>query len=552
MKGAVDWVDTEVELPVTTAKPGPLTLTAPQRGILEAYDRPDTNQLTLMMSSQIGKSMLMLVIMGWHMAEYPTQIMLVQATRDSMRRFMVEKLWPLVASNPTLSSKVDPRVINTFAPTIIDYTDGMVFTAWSGSKAMMRSTTAELVIADEVDIYEPTADYSDPLDMLRQRGTTFGSSRKLVIASTPIDADESLVKREYDRGSQCVWMVPCPHCELKHELIWESVRGGNLYCPGCGVWIEEGDRLRAVENGEWVENGGKGPVVEGGPHNPNQSFHLSQLYSQFVTLETTASILKSDQSNIRSFTTQVLALGYETKVKLESASDHVDLLFTSSTKDPRITALTMAVDVQKNRLEYQIIRWDGLLPRIHQHSIITNGGWDQWWGALADVIRRINPDMTFIDRGYRTTDVRSAVSKHLARESLMEKVRLIRGSSSPDYVAGDLVQRGPGWKIRPLDLELNTNAGKEMLHDMIVGHGISFNVDMVPIDFASQITSEELKMVTRGQREVPRWVKRHSRAKNEALDCAVYNICARYSLGVEYRRVYNEDKLRGELKEIIA
>ena len=85
---------------------------------------------------------------------------------------------------------------------------------------------------------------------------------------------------------------------------------------------------------------------------------------------------------------------------------------------------------------------------------------------------------------------------------------------------------------------------------MIVGHGISFNGDSVPPDFASQITAEELKLVMRGQREVPRWVKRYSRARNEAMDCAVYNISARYFLGVEYKRIQGK-KLKGELKSLL-
>ena len=239
MKGLVEWAETEVQLPITTPRPGPLRLTAPQRAILSAYDDPLTRQLTLMMSSQIGKSMLMLIIIGWHMAQYPAQIMMAQATRDSMRRFMMEKFWPLVGSNSTLSGKVDPKVVNTMAPSVVDFIDGMMFTAWSGSNAMMRSATAEVVVGDEVDIYKPTADYASPVDMIRQRGTTFGDTFKLVIASTPIDAEESTIASEYEGGSQSKWHVPCIHCGEFHELVQESIRAGILYCPACGVAIQE-------------------------------------------------------------------------------------------------------------------------------------------------------------------------------------------------------------------------------------------------------------------------------------------------------------------------
>ena len=537
MKGLVEWANSEVQLPITTPVPGPLTLTAPQRGILEAYDSPGTRQLTLMMSSQIGKSMLMLLIMGWHMSEYPAQIMLTQATRDSMRRFMVEKVWPLTASNPTLREKIDPKVVNTMAPTVIDYTDGMVFTAWSGSPAMMRSATAEVVIADEVDVYKPTADYANPVDMLRQRGTTFGNTFKLVVASTPIDVEESTIGAEWEQGAMWKWHVPCYHCLISHELVQENIRNPRLYCPSCGAAIEEGQRLEIIEEGAWV--------ADGDPESENQSFHLSQLYSQFISLEQTSKKLKTDRSNLRAYTTQILALPYETKVKKESAADHVDLLFTPGITDEPPTVITMSVDVQGNRLECQTVHWWGLLPRVHEHRLIDQGEWNQWWAGLADMIRGVKPDMVFVDRGYKTTDVRVAVEQFLGPEVQRDLVRLIRGSSSPDYpTTGDLVKTKTRGKARPLDLELDTNTGKEMLHDMIVGHGISFNRPLVPKDFATQITAEELKLVMRGQREVPRWVKRHPRMRNEALDCGVYNICARYHLGVEYRRVVG-----GETKE---
>ena len=539
MKSITQWVDDEVRLPVTTPVPGPLVLTAPQRGILQAYEDPSIDQISLMMSSQSGKSMLMLVIVGWHMAEYPVQIMLTQATREAMRRFMTEKLWPLIASNPALVHKVNPKVINTMAPSIVDYLDGMMFTAWSGSSAMMRSATAELVIADEVDIYKPTADYTNPLDMLRQRGVAYGRAFKLVCASTPIDAQESTIEAEYDAGSQNKWHVPCPHCSHAHEIVWDNIRATRLYCPSCGAEIAEDQRLDAIEQGQWVSQGED-------RDSRNQSFHLSQLYSPFVPLAETAGKLNPDRTNLRSFTTQILALPYQTTVKAESAADHVDQLFgpwqdfnTAPDAGGHLnpSVITMAVDVQKSRLEYQVIHWAGLLPRVHQHAKIEGGSWDQLWARLGEAVASVGPDMVFIDRGYRTVEVRTAVAHYLERAVRRGRIRLIRGSSSPEYTAtGDLVKTRARSRTNPLDLELDTNTGKEMLHDMIVGHGISFNPDLTPADFASQITSEELRMVMRGHREVPRWVKRYSRIPNEALDCAVYNICARYYLGVEYRR----------------
>ena len=490
--------------------------------------------------------MLMMCVLGWHMEEYPAQVMFVQPTRDSMRRFMTEKLWPMVAGNPQIRSKIDPKIVNTLAPTVINYSDGMVFTAWSGSNAMMRSATAEVVVADEVDLYKPTADYANALDMLTQRGEAYGDAYRLIVASTPVDESESIIEAEYDAGTAFVWLVPCPHCSLEHEIEWENVVKLRLYCPGCGAEIDERQRLAIIEAGYW-----KSKDDTKDPDGPNRSFHLSQLYSQFQTLEATAKRLNEDGSNLRSFTTQVLAKAYSSTVKKERAVDYVDLLFRDSTETVPPTAVTIAVDVQKDRLEAQVMHWWGLLPRVHQHRIFSGASWDMNWLNLSGYLRMHDPDIVFIDRGYKTVEVRTAVESYLSDFIRYGIVRLIRGSQNPDYVRhADLVHKRET-SARPYDLELDTNVAKEMLHEMIVSQGITFNVSQVPDDFAAQITCEELRMVMRGMKEVPRWIKRHSRAKNEALDCAVYNICARYYLGVEYVTV-DRSAVRGKLLDLMG
>ena len=424
-KSLLEWAESEVLLPLTTSHPGPLKLTAPQRGILGAYERRTTRQLTLVEASQLGKSMKMLVILGYHMAVYPLQIFFAFPSRETHGRFVQEKLWPLINANDVLRMKTAHQAQGR-TPSSIDYTDGMVIIGYAGSKAMMVSATAELVIADELDLFRPKI--QDPLSVLEQRTKSYQGTAKIVVCSTPTLKGSSAIWEAYEAGSQGKWLIPCPHCVTEFEITWECietwiedevegpVRRGKLNCPSCGEHVTDEGRWMQIEKGRWEHQR---------PDSNNQSFHLSRLYSPYMTMNEIAADLKPDGSNEEVFTNNTLALPYEKTINMEDAAEYVDKAYRLPPQPWKPNILTMSCDVQGDRLEVQTMEWDGFIPHVKEHRIFRSK--DEVaiklegtriakhdWGSLADLIKQRQPDLCFIDAGFATRRNRARLTYILA------------------------------------------------------------------------------------------------------------------------------------------
>ena len=539
----VDWSEDNILLPSLTPLPGPLKLTAPQRAILRAYDDPRVRQVTMMTGNQVGKSLILLAILGYHIAEAPRLALLVMPTIAVRNRFMREKFVPLVNSTPAIDRAVKRTERGQIPLDIIPYDRGDIHTAYSGSSTSLESVTASLVLADEVDGYRHLIDGQHPVDALHARIATFGRAGKLVVASTPtLPEDETMIGAEYLKGSQSKWYVPCPHCQFEHTLEWDNVYKGKLYCPSCSHELTERQRVLAIS---W------GRFVDGADNVDHKSFHLSQLYSHLIPLSQTVKTLAEGRMTKRGFTTRVLGIPYKATALEPLEVDDLASLYQTE-YEARTSAVTAAVDVQKDRVEYQVVYWSRMFPRVQVHQAIykpKEGPASGVYGALAKALAVHKPDMVFVDVGAFTDEVREAARRQLRRLAIRKRLHLVRGSTHPEYdgdQSGDLVLQRKN-KANPLDLWLGTNVGKEIVHEWLATGDISINPSGVPADFSEQLLSEELRVYARRNGEEGlRWTKKGG-VRNEGLDCLVYNLCARHHLGIAYDRKARIDAARAML-----
>ena len=538
--GVVEWAESGIVLPPGTPRPGRLKLQSWQRGVLDSFDDAGVRQVTMMLSAQIGKSLLALVIVGYHIARRPVPIMIATPGIDTTKRWIVEKLEPLVESSKEVHDRVVRTRYDKMSHTGVEFAGGHLFFAHSGSMASMRGLTAPLVIADELDAFRASLDVSNPVDMLRQRGAAY-RSRKLVLLSTPTTKDSSLIEAQYKRGSASRWFVVCEACGADYTFAWEQVRGGKMYCPSCGGHIDEDMRGRMVESGEWRGTNAK-------PQAGHVSFHINQLYSHWRTIEETAA--DYDPNAPRGFMTQVLAEPYRELALEPIPADVVLGLFTPS-PETEPDCVTASVDVQGTWLEWQVMEWRGLECRVIRHDKVgmdryatqrRDELWEDLWPRLADALGEYTIDALFVDAGYKTTEVRHMSHLYLSAYLDADCLRLVRGSTASDEATtGDII-RSEGPKGREFDMMLGVGPAKVWLHRAMSEGHITFQSGAVPEDawghpqpFVDSLLSEELELVvSRSGREVERWRKK--RARNEALDCAAYNVAARYWLGEDYVR----------------
>ena len=396
----VEWAEENILLPALTPQPGPLKLTGPERAILSAYADPDVRQITMMMANQVGKSLVLLVILGYHMAESPMASLLVMPTMAVRDRFFKQKFEPLVNSTPVINRVVQRTERKAIPTDTVLYEGGEIHTAYSGSATSLETVTVRYVLADECDGYRFLIDGQHPIDALHPRIATFGRWGKLVLASVPSrEVEDSIIARECDKGSGGWWYISCPHCVFEHTIEWENIREARLYCPSCGAEISDRERLERIDAGRYIEER---------PNPTHKSFHLSQLYSHLIPLSEIAAILPEGRMTKRGFTTRVLGIPYKANALAPLAEDDLRGLYQMEYSG-RVSAITAAVDVQKDRLEYQVVSWSRMFPRVVVHKRIFRAPGDKpkaVWRAAYKAIARFQPDMVFVDVGgvYRRSE----------------------------------------------------------------------------------------------------------------------------------------------------
>ena len=529
----VPWAESNIVLPQDTAYPGPLRLHSYQREILEAFQDPSVLSIAMMLSSQIGKSTIGLIMLAYTILRHPRPIMLVQPTANDIKKFLHDKFEKLVDSTPELREAVASKrgSDGVYNQINIDYRGGHITLAHSGSASSLRSSTDALVIADEVDLYPTSVDSSDPLDPLRQRAVTFGRDAKLVIISTPTTQGESVIEREFEQGDRRRFWVPCGKCSHEQTLEWESVELTTVAgrrkplaeykCSGCGEgWTDE-ERRVYVDRGEWRSEG---------EASERRSYHLSQLYSPMVTIQQTADSYSPDSP--RGFWTGVLALPYSSVVSAAREPEELEGLLVEDSPISRPVAVTMGVDVQRDRLECLTADWDEDNAMHVRSHVVLPIGMDEYqvFKALLAHVIKTGADRVLVDRSYRPDFVDRGLYEHMRRYVVQGRVSTCRGlsrSSFGETICPDRQTRGY--------YHVATDEAKSWLSDSIDAGSLTVSSRDVPSTFLEHLCAERLeRVVTSTGKEQLRWVK--VRRRNEGLDCSVYALAARMSLGLDYRR----------------
>ena len=81
-----------------------------QRGIMDAISDPRNRDVVVMAGAQVGKTEMILNVIGYHIAHDASPILVVQPTLDMAQSFSKDRLAPMLRDTPQLRGKVkDPR-----------------------------------------------------------------------------------------------------------------------------------------------------------------------------------------------------------------------------------------------------------------------------------------------------------------------------------------------------------------------------------------------------------------------------------------------------------
>jgi phage terminase large subunit GpA-like protein len=396
------WADAHRVLPpVGSAKPGPWrTSRAPyMRLVMEALSPSSPYEtVVLMASAQTGKTECALNLIGYTIDQAPGPVLAIQPTVQLAERFSRQRIEAMIRATPRLQGRVSTPRSRDSGNTLLskEFPNGILVLAGANSGAGLRSMPAQIVIADEVDAYPASVDgEGDPIELARARTETYVRS-KTFLASTPLTAGASRIEMALSQCErQAEYHVPCPHCGHRQPLVFARLKwpaGAPLeatyQCAGCEQQIEHRHKPAMIRAGAWIFTRDRGTRSIG--------FRINQLYSTIG--KTTWGLVaekyeraKESPELMRTFHNTVLGLPY---AEPADAPPWEPLFqrresYAVGTVQPGCRFLTMAVDVQENRLEVEIVGWGrdlrswSLLYRVLVGDPLGDQVWVELDGLLA-------------------------------------------------------------------------------------------------------------------------------------------------------------------------
>jgi len=191
------------------------------RGIMDAVLNPNIENVIIMSSSQVGKTELILNIIGYFVHYDPCPILVVQPTEAMAKTFSRDRLTPMIRDTKVLSDIFSMSKTRSSANTILQksFLGGALSMIGANSPAQMASRPIRVLLMDEVDRYEVTKEGSAP-ELTKRRTATF-SNRKIIMVSTPNISGSSAIEKGYLSGTQSVYEIQCYHCNKWFDMQWE-------------------------------------------------------------------------------------------------------------------------------------------------------------------------------------------------------------------------------------------------------------------------------------------------------------------------------------------
>lgn len=503
-----------------------------QIGIMEAFTDNSIHTIVVMSSAQVGKTEMLLNVIGYHIHQDPSPILLLQPTLEMAETFSKDRLAPMVRDTPALTGTIkDPRSRDS-GNTLLhkQFPGGHITMAGANSPSSLASRPIRIVLCDEVDRYPASAGTEgDPVNLARKRTATFWN-RKVMLTSTPTIKGVSRIESAYEASDKRRYWVPCPHCGEYQTLKWSMVRWdegqpetARYFCEHCGEHIEERHKPAMLKAGEWRAEAESRGVA---------GFHLSELYSPWRKWSEVASDFleahKGGQEMLKTWVNTALGEPWEEQgegvepvglmARLEDYPDDLPLAFT-----------TAGVDVQNNRLEVSVVGWGvGEEAWLLDHIILDGDtARPDVWEDLHDTLTDAGVAYAAIDSGYNTSMVYAFTEKRAWTIA-------IKGVSGSRPLIEDERRRRQRMRVRkrkgaPVE-PLGVDQGKSLIYSRLKmpdpGPGyIHFKRDVAFDDeYFAQLTAEQL--VRRYKKGVPYLVWESKRDRNEALDCLVYALAA--------------------------
>ena len=176
------WADRNMVLPDGSNEAGHFnTGSVPyQKEIMDAITDIRVRDVTIMSSSQVGKTTIILCGIGYYIDHEPSTQLMVLPTLTLGEKFSKTRLAPMVRDIPVLRGKIAPAKAKDSDNTILfkQYAGGYIVISGANSPASLSSMPIRVIWMDEVDRYPASAGgEGDPVTLAEKRATTFWNKK---------------------------------------------------------------------------------------------------------------------------------------------------------------------------------------------------------------------------------------------------------------------------------------------------------------------------------------------------------------------------------------
>jgi len=521
-----------------------------QRGIMDVFNEESAEEITVMSSAQIGKTLIFKAVIGYYIDTDPGPILVVQPTVEMAETFSKDRLAPMIRDTPALRGKVNESKSRDSGNTIQkkNFLGGHVTMIGANAPAPLASRPIRIVLCDEVDRYPPSAGTEgDPVNLAKKRTITFRRRKRIALFSTPGVLGKSRIERAWLASDQRRYYVPCPHCGHRHVLRWENISMTDdrpetacLACPECGALIVDAHKYAMLDEGVWVREN---------PDSSKPGFHINELYSPWRSFAEIAVDYYAAHGNPEEEKTWWNTSMGEPFEEIGEKADAHKLSekrqnYDAETLPPGVLTVTAGVDVQGDRLELEFTGWGagaeswGIYPMVINCNPAEPGVWERLDKLLATARFKTEDERTLrvaacgIDSGGNSVqEVYEFCTPRAARN-----VWAIKGQAGPRPVWPKRITKSKRYRGHPVRL-IGVDTAKDTIYSrwqVEDGRPGCCHFSMAyDENWFEQATVERriTKINARGQ-DVRTWVKPKG-ARNEALDCRVYAYAAMLGLKIE-------------------
>lgn len=555
------WADNFRRIPPeAAAEPGLWrTSRAPyQRAMMDAISDDNYEQIVMMTSAQIGKTEIILNILGYYIDKEPSPILVINPTIQMSESFSKDRLAPMIRDTPCLQGKIkDPRTRDS-GNTLLHkkFPGGHVTLAGANSPASLASRPIRILLCDEVDRYPDSAGTEgDPVSLAIERTANFWN-RKIVMVSTPTLKETSRILPAYELSTQDEWEIPCPECNTYQVFSWQNIKYKGLRepvmrCVHCGRDFSESEWKKNQSQGRWKSRNHDAKI---------KGFHINAFASAWASWESLCekrdNAEKIGPEGLKTWINTVLGEPYEDKsYEVDTHSLEAHRIEYGAELPDDVLLLTCGVDTQDDRFELEVLGW-GLNNKTWgiEYKVIYGSPEDNsTWTMLEDYLSRtwhyqdgseIGLSITCIDSAGHYTD---EVYK-FCKTRLRKRIFPIIGRGAYGKPAVSNPSRNNRYRIPLFTLGVSTIKGILFSRLAVEKHTPGycyFPADIRGYDeiyFKGLMSEKMLIKRDKGQTKITWEAVPH--ARNEPLDCRVYAMGAFEILNPDMKKY---ERLRGKI-----